>query len=400
MKTNTIEQLLTYHFEKGIKNAKFKNKPVNSTITMKGLMDSPTPEQKDLAIHFKSIKKRYSVSMDYYTSEDFVSEYCSLFLLVAQDLEVLEPLDYLLDNTDIYNQRIRFIKDGIAREMYNVAYPDKQKVKTREGYKHIDNNTVSYDVEIGEGSEETSLINMISEDQSIFSTKKESTHNHFIQWFLDNREQILTKKQLATFEALRDIYQPKTGNTKEDNAIRKQMLEDAGIESRSMMKQFKNIKKRVVEKYQEEFKGKWHPVNYEKNKAVDEMLAEYVESADSPRWETAQERQRELNGIIQDNYNVSEEFELIITKGLSLEDKKELVRAVRGSQMASNRVLRLVNTNIKKAMKERTPLNIEASYPSFEYNENPFAGLSQLEGNNLMFTATGNITVKDNLQIS
>ena len=68
--------------------------------------------------------------------------------------------------------------------------------------------------------------------------------------------------------------------------------------------------------------------------------------------------------------------------------------------MASHRVLRLVNTNIKQAMKERTPLNIEASYPSFEYQENPFAGLSQLEGNNLMFTATGNITVKDNLQIS
>ncbi|RIO25480.1 hypothetical protein BUZ82_05580 [Staphylococcus saprophyticus] len=178
------------------------------------------------------------------------------------------------------------------------------------------------------------------------------------------------------------------------------MLEDAGIESRSMMKQFKNIKKRVIEKYQEEFKGKWHPVNYEKNKAVDEMLAEYVESADSPRWETAEDRQVELNGIIQDNYNESEEFESVITEGLSIDDKKELVRAVRGVEMASNRVLRLVNTNIKKAMKERTPLNIEASYPEFEYQENPFSGLSQLEGNNLMFTATGNITVKDNLQIS
>src|SRR5699024_12023389 len=101
--------------------------------------------------------------------------------------------------------------------------------------------------------------------------------------------------------------------------------------------------------------------------------AEYEESADSPRWETAQERQRELCGIIQEHYGNSEEFELTITKGLSLEDKKELVRAVRGSQMASHRVLRLVNTNIKQAMKERTPLNIEASYQSFEYNENHFA---------------------------
>ena len=395
---NTINQLFSHHFEKDVNT---NNNSINSVIKMKGLMDSPTPEQSDLAIHFKSVKKRYSVSMDYFTNEDFVQEYAGLFLFVAQELEVLEDLEYLLANHDVYKQRIRFIKDGIAREMYTVAYPNKQRVQTSDGsYKYIDNNTTSLDVPVNTGDGATDLINLIGEEQSIFSNKSESTHNHFISWFLLNRSDLLTNKQLATFESLREIYKPKQGNTKQDNAIRKQMLEDANLEARSMQKQFKNIKKRVVKKYEEEFKGKWHPVNYEKNKAVDEMLAEYVESADSPRWETAQERQRELNGIIQDNYNGSEEFEIIITKGLNLEDKKEIVRAVRGSQMASHRVLRLVNTNIKQAMKKRTPLNIEASYPSFEYNENPFAGLSQLEGNNLMFTATGNITVKDNLQSS
>lgn len=395
---NSINDLFNYHFEKDTQD---KNNTVGSIIKLKGLMDSPTPQQSDLAIHFKSIKKRYSVSMDYFTTEDFVQEYAGLFLFVAQDLEILEPLEELLANPDIYKQRIRFIKDGIAREMYTVAYPNKQRVKTSDGsYKYIDNNTTSLDVPVNTGDGATDLINLIGEEQSIFSNKSESTHNHFIQWFLDNREDLLTNKQLTTFEALRDIYQPKAGNTKSDNAIRKQMLADAGLEARSMQKQFKNIKKRVVEKYQEEFKGKWHPVNYEKNKAVDEVLAEYVESADSPRWETAEDRQVELNGIIQDNFNLSEEFELIISKGLSLEDKKELVRAVRGVEMASNRVLRLVNTNIKQAMKERTPLNIEASYPSFEYNENPFAGLSQITSNNLLITPSGTVTAKDNLQTS
>ena len=401
MKSNTqgnINQLFSHHFTKDVNT---NNNSINSVIKMKGLMDSPTPEQSDLAIHFKSVKKRYSVSMDYFTNEDFVQEYAGLFLFVAQELEVLEDLEYLLANHDVYKQRIRFIKDGIAREMYTVAYPNKQRVQTSDGsYKYIDNNTTSLDVPVNTGDGATDLINLIGEEQSIFSNKTESTHNHFISWFLANREDLLTNKQLATFESLREIYKPKQGNTKEDNAIRKQMLEDAGIESRSMMKQFKNIKKRVVEKYQEEFKGKWHPVNYEKNKAVDEMLAEYVESADSPRWETAEDRQRELCGIIQEHYENSEEFELVVTEGLTLEEKKEVVRAVRGTKLASNKVLRKINTNIKKAIAKRVPLEIEASYPSFEYQENPFAGLSQLEGNNLMFTATGNITVKDNLQSS
>lgn len=400
MKTNTIEQLFNHQFIKETKEVKGSQGSVGSIIKLKGLELGATPEQSDLAIHFKSIKKRYSVSMDYFSSEDFVQEYAGLFLFVAQELEVLEDLDYLLANPDVYKQRIRFIKDGIAREMYSVAYPNKQRVQTSDGsYKYIDNNTTSLDVPVNTGDGATDLINLIGEEQSIFSNKSESTHNHFISWFLLNRSDLLTNKQLTTFESLREIYTPKTGNTKEDNAIRKQMLKDAGLEARSMQKQFKNIKKRVIEKYQEEFKGKWHPVNYEKNKAVDEMLAEYVESADSPRWETAEDRQVELNGIIQDNYN-HEEFELIISKGLSLEDKKELVRCVRGSQMASNRVLRLVNTNIKEAMKERTPLMIEASYPEFEYNENPFAGLSKLHESNLVITTSGTVTAKDKLQTS
>lgn len=262
----------------------------------------------------------------------------------------------------------------------------------------IDNNTTSLDVVIDEGDNATRLLDLIGEEQNIFSNKTKSHNNHFIQWFLNHRSDLLTNKQLDTFEALRDIYQPKAGNTKADNEQRKLMLDDANLEARSMKKQFKNIKKRVVEKYGKEFEGVWHTVNYEKNKAVDEMLAEYIENADYPGWNTAQERQIELNGIIQSYYNTSEEFELIITKGLNLEDEKELVRAVKVSETAYNRVLRLVNTNIKQAMKERRPLNIEASFPEFEYNENPFAGLSKLPQNNLILTATG--TVKDNLQTS
>src|SRR5699024_2679349 len=117
-------------------------------------------------------------------------------------------LDYLLTNRDVYKQRIRFIKDGIAREMYTVAYPNKQRVQTSDGsYKYIDNNTTSLDVPVNTGDGTTDLINLIGEEQSIFSTKSESTHNHFIQCFLTSREYIIINKQLATSETLRDIYQ-------------------------------------------------------------------------------------------------------------------------------------------------------------------------------------------------
>lgn len=398
-KHQNINELFLYHFEKEVKEVPGKQATVGSVIKMKGLMSSPTPEQYELGVHFKSLKKRYSVSLDYFTTEDLLQEYASLFILVAQDLEILEDIDYLIGNPDIYKQRIRFIKDGIAREMYHVANPNKQRVRVSDGsYKYIDNNTTSLDVPVNTGDGATDLINLIGEEQSIFSNKSESTHNHFISWFLLNRSDLLTNKQLATFESLREIYTPKTGNTKEDNAIRKQMLEDVALEARSMQKQFKNIKKRVTEKYEKEFDGIYHSHNYEGRKMLNDVMLEYVESADSPSWNTAEERQRELTGIIQEFYDLNEEFELIITRGLDLDEKKEIVRGVNGITLISHKVLRKINTNIKAELKDKEVLNITANYPKFDYKENMFSGLANIEGNNLTITPAGVVVAKDILQ--
>ncbi|MCG2355678.1 hypothetical protein K4S27_11100 [Staphylococcus epidermidis] len=175
------------------------------------------------------------------------------------------------------------------------------------------------------------------------------------------------------------------------------MLDDANLTNDSMKKIFKNIKKRVTKKYEEEFNGVYHPVNYEKYKSLDEKLAEYVESADYPGWNTAEERQRELTGIIQDYYNISEDFELIVTKELTLEEKKEIVRGVNGITLISHKVLRKVNTNIKKVLSNKQKLDIKANYPMFDYRENVFSGLSTIQDTNLLITTSGTITTKDSL---
>ncbi|MCD8835057.1 hypothetical protein K2V58_12340 [Staphylococcus arlettae] len=178
------------------------------------------------------------------------------------------------------------------------------------------------------------------------------------------------------------------------------MLQDANLNNRNMKLIFKRIKDRVTDAYEKEFNGVYHSHSYKDRKGLYEVMAEYIESADYPGWNTAQERQRELNGIIQDYYNVYEELELTITKGLSSEEKKEIVRGVNGITLISHKVLRKVNNNIKAEISNHKPLMIEASYPEFEYNENPFAGLSKLHESNLVITTSGTVTVKDNLQIS
>lgn len=69
---NTINQLFNYHFIKETKEVTGKQGSIGSVIKMKGLMDSPTPEQSELATRFKSIKKRYSTSLEFYTTEDMI----------------------------------------------------------------------------------------------------------------------------------------------------------------------------------------------------------------------------------------------------------------------------------------------------------------------------------------
>lgn len=392
---NTINQLFNYHFEKETQD---KNNIVGSVIKLKGLDYGATPEQRDLAIHFKSIKKRYSVSMEYFTVEDFVQEYASLFLFVAQELEVLEPLDYLLANPEIYKQRMSFIKTKITLEFSHVANPNTVRVETNEGYKYVSPDSTSLDIPVGDSEQSTSLVNLISDENSIFK-QGESHHNHFIQWFLDNREQILTKKQLTTFETLKDIYQPKVGNSRQDNAQRQLMLQDANLNNRNMKAQFKNIKRRVVAAYEKEFDGIYHGHNYNNRKELNDVMIDYVENADYPGWNAAIERQRELTSIIRNYYNVYEDFEITITKGLNLEEKREIVKSITGITLISHKVLNKVNTNIKTELDNKELLNITTNYPEFNYNENPFMGIAKIHESNLVITPTGTITVKDSLQV-
>ncbi|EJE33640.1 hypothetical protein HWI12_00170 [Staphylococcus epidermidis] len=178
------------------------------------------------------------------------------------------------------------------------------------------------------------------------------------------------------------------------------MLDDANLTNDSMKKIFKNIKKRAVKKYEEEFNGVYHSTNHERYKNLDEKLIEYVESADYPGWNTAVERQRELTGIIQEYYNVSEEFELIVTRGLTLEEKKEIVRGVNGITLISHKVLCKVNTNIKKELANKKKIDIKANYPVFDYREKVFSDLSKLPQSNLAITSLGTVVAKDNIQLS
>lgn len=395
MKQN-IQDLFNYHFEYGTRD---KDNTVNSIIIVKGLQSQATKEQKDLANFFRAIKKRYGTSLEFYNTEDMVQEFAHLFLDGATKLEQLESLDYLLDNPTIYKERINYIFSNITNEFKYIANPQSETIVTDTGKKHIDIQMSSIDVIVSNEEGETELSNLLGQDTNLFSAK-DSHHNHFIQWVLDNRETILTARQLEVFNYLMVNYIPLTDRKEDTLSKRQEMLKEIGLTSNSLNSSFKAIKKKCMKAYEKEFQGIYHGHSHNGRMNLHDMLNSYVEFADSNKWIDQEERRNTLTHDIASHFDY-EDYELIINKGLTSKQKQEIVKGINDKdkehypRKISHKVLRLINNNIKAYLKENEDNVIEASFPEYGYKENPLAGLAIVPSNNLSMTATGLITYKD-----
>ena len=393
IKEENVNELFEYHFyKKETRNTKI----VTTSVMMRGLERGATTEQNNLATHFKSIKRRYSQSMEYSTVEDFIQEYAILFTEAAYQLDVLEPMRILLDDPETHKIRLGFIKTYITNKFNLVANPQDIVVNTSSGRKYIsaDVADLGQEVESETGSVDY-LINLIPEDRNIFA-KHESNYNHFIMWILENEnyKNILTKRQSEIFEKLLDTYQPLSSRSKETLALRKAMLEDIQLSNTHIDRTFKAIKKRCNDAYKKSFDTDMKSHVTANSEKLHDVLNNYIEQANYPNWETANERQEVLTNLITTNYE-NEEFELIITKELTKDEIVNIVRATKEKEMVSHKVLRKVNNNIEKYLTLYNPMEVEPSLPSYEYKEDTFSGLGKMEGKGGRITPSGTVEYRD-----
>lgn len=377
--------LFNYNFYANVKEV--KGSADTASLKMKGLDSDATRQQKIVGTHFKSIKRRYNQSAEYFTTEDFIQEYSILFYQASLKLEVLEPLEVLLSDDDIYKQRIGFIKQDIDREMIRVANPETQVVRSNSTRKYVDIDIQSYDISVSEDSDYT-MKDVLGEENNLYKTHKHS-YNHFITWTLENYENILTAKQSKIFARLLEIYQPLTDRSKSTLQARSEMLEEIGITNTNINRMFKTIKKRCVEAYTKEF-GKLQSHISVQSKHLHEVLNNYVNQANNPNWSTQEARQRELNRIISKEYD-NETFELIIIKGLNVNEIIEIVRGVKGVEMPSNKVLRKVRQNIEDYLSKNEQLYIDPSINDFIYKEDSFQDITKAKGKSFRILPSGNV---------
>lgn len=375
--TTNVEEFFNEHFTIKEDNKKLKNVQGNVLQIIGGNKEA-TMQQNGVVQHFRQMTRKFSTSLEYYTIQDMIQEYATLFIEGCYLLNELETIEYLKENPKEYSSRLRFVKDRIQEGFGMRLNGESNAIVTRNGVKYIDFNVTSLNQTMSQDGENGMIGDFVSDENSIYG-HSDYHKNHFINWVLEKKSEILTARQLEVFDFLLDNYVALTDRTPQLMAERNDVFKQVGLTSDTANKMFKAIKEKCTKKYEKEFGNVYYSHVTAGRVSLHEMLNEYVKSADCKKRETAEERQIELNSIIQKHYNNEEQFEIIITEGLSLDEKRELVRCVRGTELASNTVLRKVRTNIVKYQEANELLIEEAEFTQFDYNEDLMTALRTIK---------------------
>ena len=158
---------------------------------------------------------------------DFFSECMYYTFLAIMDFEILDGGNWseIIDGTDKINigRLMIYIKNTVQKKIYQYVV-NGDKLFTRgeiEGQKGqhvmVKLNLISLDTLINDNGEAITLERLVSNEQNFFNVFDGYCWNHYIQWFMANKEKILTKNQLNYLES-------DTNCTRKNKRIRERVL--------------------------------------------------------------------------------------------------------------------------------------------------------------------------------
>lgn len=207
---------------------------------------------KSLEIFFNKLYSKYKVKHSY---NDFMNEciYWSYFSIQRFQIRDEGTWEGMIDGTDKPNigRLISNIKTTVENEIIRFM---NEKVlyttKRTDGVKEHDRlvvNTTSLDTVLAnsEGGTET-LLNMISSEMNFWSVKDGYKLNHFLEWFNEHKERILTKSQVQYLNNMAKAQHLGDGYTENDVA------EVTGVSDTNRSTYTKRIKERVLKAWEKE----------------------------------------------------------------------------------------------------------------------------------------------------
>src|SRR5699024_3690611 len=210
----------------------------------------------------------------------------------------------------------------------------------------------------------------LSDDNILFGASKVDVDkdklyewNPIVKNFLENKERVLTAKQLAFYNDFKDSYV----DNNNEFVTKKQALKESGYTQAQYHSFLENIAKRAEADFNKFGKKKSMSEDY--RAGLIRALKNFVQVVENK----ASIHLRNLNTsrIVQDNYE-EEAFEVIILKGLSTEEKQHVVRTVKGQHYLTHKLINKIYKNIKEYLENNQLQDVKASEAKSTYTESLF----------------------------
>lgn len=282
---------------------------------------------------------------------DFISEciYWSWKAICRFEIQDEGTWEGIIDGTDQHNlNRLRAnIKVTVRAEA--IRFMNKNmKYTTKRTNGEVENiaiklETASLDSILVDSLNEETLLSTLAEDSNFWGTNDEEYyHNHFVQWFNENKEKMLLNSQIKLLEDLVGL-QKIEGYTKDD------VEEKTGIPSYSVATRLKRINERVLKQWNKE-----NPLGakgfrqLEKEKEL-HMWHELIYIAEDES-DLLNQNQLITDWVVK-NFDNTKLADLIYINAESVEESKQITKIVNkitGGKLPAKTIYKLVNNGYKR----------------------------------------------------
>lgn len=309
-----------------------------------------------------SMQKKYGFKLGY--GEEFVGEFAaSLSMAVAELADRFPEFGKFKENKKIQLETMKYLKQSIKKSLYMSMNPDM--VQSRNGKQNvfIHNNVASLD-ELKERSLENEGYFELDDSNRLHKIEEDEYYQFtsVVAHFLNSRNRILTNKQNQWYEAMTEAYVPA------NHVVTKKQ---AYAEVDYTINQFNRYKGEVLKRTLADFElyGKNESLSSDSRTKLHKVFKQYLAVIDTKL--NTHLAPLNLSVILRENYE-NEEFEIVITKGLTTEDKQNLVRTVKGKHFISNKVAYKIANNIEEHLENNPIQKVEPSEVKSTYTEGIF----------------------------
>lgn len=361
----SAKQMIESLFEYEVKNTKTKSASLQ--FAGKKLLNKKEHDYKVyFYTHFLKFYKKYSRNFKY---EDFISVYSVCLVEACAALGDRFPdFETFKNDHKIQMEAMRYIKKTIEPLLYAENNPEVIKTKVKDKNVFVNRTETSLEA-IQDAYKENEGEFELTESNRLFGSNADIDEdayyefNDVVKSFLENKNKVLTAKQLVFYDKMKDLYVDNNNG----HITKKQMLNEAGLTQSQYYKYLENIEKRANQYYEDYGQKKSMSEDY--RKGILRALNNYVKVVE----DKAGVNIFKLNAsrIVQDNYE-EEAFEVIILKGLTTEEKQHVVRTVKGQHYLTHKIINKIYKNIKEYLKNNQLQHVKASEAKSTYTESLF----------------------------